>query len=92
MTSVPANASATGTVDDVQYLGPISRVRIALAEGGRLVASVPSDELAGVADGSTVRIAWPADAALRVAPSETADDDQVVEVDVNHLEHIQPKI
>ena len=86
------NASATGTVDDVQYLGAISRVRITLAEGGRLVASVPSDELAGVADGSTVRIAWPADAALRVAPSETTDDDPVVEVDVNHLEKIQPKI
>ncbi len=83
--------SATGTVDDVQYLGAISRVRITLPEGGRLVASLASDELAGVADGSTVRVAWPADAALRVAHSDTTDHDEIVEVDVNHLEKIQPK-
>jgi putative spermidine/putrescine transport system ATP-binding protein len=84
--------SATGAVDDVQYLGPISRVRITLAEGGRLVASVPSDELAGVAEGSTVRLAWPAEAALRVAHTETINDDQVIEVDVNQLEKIQHTI
>ena len=84
--------SATGTVVDVQYLGAISRVRITLAEGGRLVASVPSDELAGVADGSTVRLAWPGDAALRVAHTDSIDDDQIVEVDVNQLEKIQPKV
>ena len=55
-----------GTVDDVQYLGPISRVRIdPRRRVGRLVASVPSDELAGVADGSTVRLAWPAEAAAQ---------------------------
>jgi putative spermidine/putrescine transport system ATP-binding protein len=83
--------SATGTVVDVQYLGAISRVRITLAEGGRLVASVPSEELAGVADGTTVRLAWPADAALRVAHTDTTNDDQVIEVDVNQLEKIQPK-
>jgi putative spermidine/putrescine transport system ATP-binding protein len=84
--------SATGTVDDVQYLGPISRVRITLPEGGRLVASVSSDEIAGVADGSTVRLAWPAEAALEVAPTGTTDDDPLAEVDVNQLEMIQPKI
>ena len=84
--------TATGAVDDVQYLGPISRVRITLAEGGRLVASVPSDELAGVAEGSTVRLAWPAEAALWVAHTETINDDQVIEVDVNQLEKIQHTI
>ena len=82
--------SASGTVDDVQYLGALSRVRISLAEGGRLDASVPSDELADVAGGSTVRLAWPAEAALRVAHTGTLEDDQVLEVDVNHLEKIQP--
>jgi putative spermidine/putrescine transport system ATP-binding protein len=84
--------SATGTVVDVQYLGPVSRVRVTLAEGGRLVVSVPSDELAGVADGSTVRVAWPTDAALTVAHTGTATDDDVVEVDVSQLEKIQSNI
>ena len=83
--------SATGTVDDVQYLGPISRVRITLAEGGRLVASVPSDELAGVADGSTIRLAWPVEAALEVAHTGTTGDTPIDDVDVNQLEKIQPK-
>jgi hypothetical protein len=53
---------------------------------------MPSDELVGVADGSTVRLAWPAEAALRVAHTGTINDDEIIEVDVNQLEKLQPKI
>jgi putative spermidine/putrescine transport system ATP-binding protein len=67
--------AVTGTVADVQYLGAISRVRVDLAHGGRLVASVPSDELAGVASGTGVRLAWPADAALVVADRAPGNGD-----------------
>ncbi len=63
----PHETSSTGHVDDVQYLGAFSRVRVALTEGGTLVASVRSDELAGITNGAPVRLAWPTDAPLPVA-------------------------
>jgi putative spermidine/putrescine transport system ATP-binding protein len=66
--------TADGTVSDVQYLGATSRVRVDLATGGRLVASVPSDHLAGVTSGAGVRLAWPADAALAVDAHEEASN------------------
>jgi ABC-type Fe3+/spermidine/putrescine transport system ATPase subunit len=66
-----AEHRASGRVDDVQYLGAFSRVRVVLDDGGALVASVPSDELAGVTDGAAVGLAWPADAVSPVARSDT---------------------
>jgi putative spermidine/putrescine transport system ATP-binding protein len=59
----------TGHSVDVQYLGSFSRLRVHLDGGGVLVASVASDALAGVSDGATVRLTWPADAALVVVNS-----------------------
>ena len=56
-----------GTVADVLYLGPESRVRVQLDDGPTLLASVPSDGLAGVATGGRAHVAWPRDAAFLVA-------------------------
>jgi putative spermidine/putrescine transport system ATP-binding protein len=58
-----------GTVSDVQYLGADCRVRVDLEDGTHLLASVPSDALAGVAIGGSARLAWPQAAAFRVATS-----------------------
>ena len=60
---------AIGQALDVQYLGSFSRLRVHLEGGGVLVASVASDALTGVSDGATVRLTWPADAAIIVASS-----------------------
>jgi putative spermidine/putrescine transport system ATP-binding protein len=59
----------TGQSVDVQYLGSFSRLRVHLDGGGVLVASVASEALAGVSDGSTVRLTWPAEAAIGVVNS-----------------------
>ncbi len=56
-----------GTVTDVQYLGADCRVRIDLADGSHLLASVASDGLAGVTIGAPLRMVWPRTAALSVA-------------------------
>jgi putative spermidine/putrescine transport system ATP-binding protein len=63
--------AATGVVDDVQYLGAFSRVHVALDGGGALVASVPSDRLAGVGVGDRTQLVWPTAAAIPVARSVT---------------------
>jgi putative spermidine/putrescine transport system ATP-binding protein len=65
--------SASGRVADVQYLGPISRVRVLLGGGGALVASVPSDGLAGLGDGDEVQLGWPTSAVMSVARSNEQD-------------------
>jgi putative spermidine/putrescine transport system ATP-binding protein len=65
--------TVTGQVVDVQYLGSFSRVRVLLDEGNALVASVPSDELTGVHTGAAIRLAWPAEAALTVAVTQTSE-------------------
>jgi putative spermidine/putrescine transport system ATP-binding protein len=61
--------SVGGRVADVQYLGSFSRVRVTLDQGAALVASVPSDELAGVGEGDAVQLAWAASAVTPVASS-----------------------
>ncbi len=59
----------TGSVVDVHYLGSFSRVRVQIPQGPALVASVPSDELAGVSNGTEVRLAWSHNATSAVATS-----------------------
>ncbi len=48
--------SVAGVVSDVQYLGADCRVRVQLDDGTSMIASVPSDGLAGVAIGGNVRL------------------------------------
>jgi putative spermidine/putrescine transport system ATP-binding protein len=65
-----------GTVSDVQYMGSDCRIRVdvPVAAGVRrhLLASVPSDGMAGVAIGGEIRLAWPRAAAFTVAETETS--------------------
>ena len=57
-------------VSDIQYLGADCRVRVHLDDGTSMIASVPSDGLAGVAIGANVRLAWPRFAAFPVANTD----------------------
>ncbi len=66
-----ADACVEGIVTDIQYLGSDCRVRVELADGSHILASVPSDGLAGVDMGGNVRVAWPRSAALTVAVTTT---------------------
>jgi putative spermidine/putrescine transport system ATP-binding protein len=59
-----------GVVSDIQYLGADCRVRVQLDDGASMIASVPSDGLAGVAIGGNVRLAWPRSAAFPVANTD----------------------
>ena len=66
------DAVAEGTVRDVQYLGNECRVRVALDDDGQtteMIASVPSDGLAGLDVGARASLVWPRTAAFHVAPS-----------------------
>ncbi len=85
--------SVDGIVSDVQYLGADCRVRVRLdnehqgaGSGDRVVqllASVPSDGLAGVEPGGPVRLAWPRRAAFAVTATDLddySDDDPVAEI------------
>jgi putative spermidine/putrescine transport system ATP-binding protein len=65
-----AEISVAGVVSDVQYLGADCRVRVQLDDGTSMIASVPSDGLAGVAIGEEVRLAWPRYAAFPVANTD----------------------
>ena len=58
---------------DIQYLGADCRVRVQLDDGTSMVASVPSDGLAGVAIGGSVRLAWPRYAAFPVANTDISE-------------------
>jgi putative spermidine/putrescine transport system ATP-binding protein len=62
--------AVTGSVSDIQYLGAECRVRVQLDDGSHMIASVPSDGLAGVAIGGTARLAWPRSAAFPVATTD----------------------
>ena len=63
--------SVDGTVVDVQYLGAECRVRVQLDDSpAHLLASVPSDGLAGVAPGGPVRLAWSRRAAFTVTATD----------------------
>ena len=61
--------SVAGVVADVQYLGADSRIRVDLADGAHLLASVPSDGLVGAVIGGPIRLAWSPCAAYTVADS-----------------------
>ena len=65
-----AEISVAGVVSDIQYLGADCRVRVHLDDGTSMIASVPSDGLAGVAIGGNVRLAWPRYAAFPVANTD----------------------
>ncbi len=65
--------STTGIVSDVQYLGADSRIRVDLADGAHLLASVPSDGLVGVAIGGSIRLAWSRYAAYTVADTNISE-------------------
>jgi putative spermidine/putrescine transport system ATP-binding protein len=65
-----AEISVPGVVSDIQYLGADCRVRVHLDDGTSMIASVPSDGLAGVAIGGNVRLAWPRYAAFPVANTD----------------------
>jgi putative spermidine/putrescine transport system ATP-binding protein len=56
----------TGTIADIQYLGPESKVHVDLDDGPRILASVASDGLAGLGVGGPVRLAWSRSAATSV--------------------------
>ena len=61
------SVSTSGVVEDIQYLGAESRVRVRLEDGAHMIAGVPSDGLAGVRVDSNVVLSWPRRAAFRVA-------------------------
>jgi putative spermidine/putrescine transport system ATP-binding protein len=62
--------SVPGVVTDIQYLGADCRVRVQLDDGTPMIASVPSDGLAGVAIGGSIRLAWSRYAAFPVANTD----------------------
>jgi putative spermidine/putrescine transport system ATP-binding protein len=64
------HVSVEGTVRDVQYLGAQGRIRVVADLGVELIASVPSDGLAGVAPEQRVRLSWPASAVFHVADTD----------------------
>jgi putative spermidine/putrescine transport system ATP-binding protein len=72
--------SVSGTVSDIQFTGADSRIRIQIegeSAGGRhLLASVPSDGLAGVAIGGAIRLAWPRAAAFIVEDNDSKGGDE----------------
>jgi putative spermidine/putrescine transport system ATP-binding protein len=75
---------ATGTIVDIQYLGPESKVHVDLDGGPRLLASVASDGLAGLGVGGPVRLAWSRSAAMTVdhtAPELDEIDGEPIERD-----------
>ena len=67
----PDERAAYGTVVDVEYLGPLTRVVIELQVGGRLTAlqqNVRSDSAAAEAlRGTEVQLSWRQDAEYEVA-------------------------
>jgi putative spermidine/putrescine transport system ATP-binding protein len=65
-----ADVQLEGTVSDVQYMGAEGRVRVDLADGTRLIVSVPGDGLADMVVGAAARLAWPRASALPVATEE----------------------
>jgi putative spermidine/putrescine transport system ATP-binding protein len=64
--------SVDGEVADIQYTGADWRVRVTLADGSLILATVPSDGLGGVGVGSSARLAWPRSAAFTVADTQTS--------------------
>jgi putative spermidine/putrescine transport system ATP-binding protein len=62
--------SVSGVVSDLQYLGADSRIRVDLAGGSHLLASVPSDGLVGAVIGGPIRLAWSRFAAYTVADTD----------------------
>ena len=53
-----------------------SSVQVRLADGAHLIASVPSDGLAGLAVGSDAHLVWPRSAALPVATTNTSEGEE----------------
>ena len=71
-----SEVTISGIVTDLQYLGAESRIRLAIADGSHLLASVPSDGLVGVAIGEPLRVAWSRYAAFVVADTNTEGGDE----------------
>jgi putative spermidine/putrescine transport system ATP-binding protein len=73
--AVDGDVVVSGTITDIQYLGPESKVHVELGNGTKLLASVASDGLAGLEVGGPVRLAWSRAAATTVdttAPAHPA--------------------
>ena len=72
--------SMVGRVADIQYTGADSRVHVTFdgeqATGRHLLASVPSDGLAGIAIGGAIRLAWPRTAAFIVSDTNSKGGDE----------------
>jgi putative spermidine/putrescine transport system ATP-binding protein len=68
-----ADVNVDGVVVDVQYHGAACRVRARLDDGSTLVSNVPSDALADLAVGGSVRLAWPRSAAFPVATTNSSE-------------------
>jgi putative spermidine/putrescine transport system ATP-binding protein len=58
-TAAPGEHGASGVVDDVQYLGPVTRYRVHTTEGAALVVELPNTVAAPrVAAGDRVELSW----------------------------------
>jgi len=66
------DASVDGVVSDVQYLGADCRVRLTLADGTHLIASVPSSDAGSLAIGESATAVWPRAALYTVADTGVA--------------------
>jgi ABC-type Fe3+/spermidine/putrescine transport system ATPase subunit len=79
-------ASLEGVVDDVQYLGSDSRVRVGLPDGSHLTATVPSHTAADIVKDDTVRMSFPRSAAFMVADTGTAVAEELADLEPVQLE------
>ena len=79
-------ASLEGVVDDVQYLGSDSRVRVGLPDGSHLTATVPSHTAADIVKDDTVRMSFPRSAAFMVADTGTAAAEELADLEPVQLE------
>ena len=84
----PDDVSIEGTVDDVQYLGSDSRVRVGLAEGSHVTAAVPSHAAADIATGASVVLTFPRAAAFKVADTGTAAGEELATLEPLELEAV----
>ncbi len=87
----PAGAdevSIGGAVDDVQYLGSDSRIRVGLSDGSHLTATVPSHTAADITKDDSVILTFPSSAAFKVADTGTAAGDELADLKPLELEAV----